>query len=250
MKKRIKLRTKPYINIKLKDKILLISLLIIFSSYSLSYYFDKVARNGAIALATNESKLLGEYIINKVINEFNSTFGADEEFWTETRDKEGNIISIDFNTKNVNKSLSEINKNILINLRKLERGDHTYLNTEVGFKYNITKGNAILYIPFGRISNNMFFNILGPEIPLRLYAVGNIISNIKTTIKEYGINNVLFQMSIEVKLTEKIILPFLSDEVVIKSDIPVIIKLIEGKIPEFYGGFITNTSPTNSLNVK
>lgn len=250
MKKRIKLKNRSLINIKIRDKVLLIFLLVIFTSYSLSFYFDKIARKGAEMYATNESKLLVTYIINEVINEFNSSFNSSNEFWTEAKDKEGNILSIDFNTKNVNKSLSNINKNILTNLKKLENGEHTYLNTESNFKYNITKGNVIIYIPFGRISNNMFFNVLGPEIPLRLYTIGNITSNIKTTVKSYGINNVLFKMFIEVKITEKVILPFLSKDVIIKSNIPVVIKLIEGSIPNVYGGILTNTSPTNTLNVK
>ena len=83
---------------------------------------------------------------------------------------------------------------------------------------------------------------LGPRIPFKLDVLGNINSNMITNIKDYGINNSLIEISIEVNTEIQIILPFSSKNIVTKNTIPLKTKIIQGKIPTYYGNTITSKS--------
>ena len=88
---------------------------------------------------------------------------------------------------------------------------------------------------------------MGPKIPVRVEFVGSVLTNINTTIKEYGINNALIEMVIQIELKEKIILPILSKEILITNEVPVSYKIINGNIPNYYGEGISNNSNIYSL---
>ena len=80
-----------------------------------------------------------------------------------------------------------------------------------------------------------------PKIPVRIDLISNIFCRINTDIKSYGINNALMTVSINITASVKVLLPFVSDTVEISSDVPVIIKLIEGSVPSYYfDGYLGN----------
>ena len=91
-------------------------------------------------------------------------------------------------------------------------------------------------VPSGIAFNNTFFNSLGPLIPIKLKIIGNVTSGLETEIKEYGINNSLITVSVEVKVELMVILPLSTDYVSITNYVPIAVKLIHGKVPEYYGG--------------
>ena len=70
--------------------------------------------------------------------------------------------------------------------------------------------------------------------------IGNVTSGIKTEVKEYGINNSLITVSVEINIEVMVILPFSSDYVNVTNQVPIAIKLIQGKVPNVYGGSIIN----------
>ena len=83
--------------------------------------------------------------------------------------------------------------------------------------------------------NNMkFFNNLFPKIPVRLNLVGTIFSKLTTDIESYGINNAILKVNVYVSAEVKVILPFKSENIMIDTSIPLIIKIIEGDIPSYY----------------
>ncbi len=58
-----------------------------------------------------------------------------------------------------------------------------------------------------------------------------------TDIKEYGLNNSFIEMSVYVEAKEKIILPIISEDITVTNKIPLSYKIVNGKIPSFYGGY-------------
>ena len=158
-----------------------------------------------------------------------------------SKNKEAEIEMIDFNPKLVNEMLTLVTENILNNLKEIESGKNISFD-----KYEYSNG-TIFEVPLGTISNNIFISNLGPKIPVKLNIIGDVLTNIKTEVKEYGINNALIQISISVKVEEKVIIPFISKDVDITMDIPISLKLIQGKIPEYYGGFFSKNSGILSI---
>ncbi len=161
-----------------------------------------------------------------------------------SKNDKNEIEMIDFNSKKVNEILTTITENILKNLKEIESGKNISFDKE---KYS--KG-VIFEVPLGTISDNVFVSNLGPKIPVKLNIIGDVVTNIKTDIKEYGINNALIQISISVKVSEKVIIPFISKDVDIIMDIPISLKLIQGNIPEYYGGFFSKNSGILSIPVE
>ena len=63
----------------------------------------------------------------------------------------------------------------------------------------------------------------------------------------YGINNALITLNIDVEVNAKIILPIVSDDIHIDASIPIAMKVIQGKIPEYYlNGFSTKSNIVTS----
>ena len=92
----------------------------------------------------------------------------------------------------------------------------------------------------GVIFHNTVLNGVGPKIPISLKMIGNVTSGIKTDVKEYGINNSLITISVNIQVELMVLLPFSSDFVSVSNTVPIAIKLVQGKVPEFYGGNLIN----------
>lgn len=156
MKKRIRLRKKLSYKIKIRDRIAIILVLIFICSYIFLSYLDKLSRETVLEYATNETKLLSTLVINEAIEKNIESFSSTEDLIYETKNKNDEIISVDFNTINVNKNLTDLNKSILKNLKKIENGELSSFNIINNPEYVKNNGNIIYYIPIGIVTNNLF----------------------------------------------------------------------------------------------
>ena len=75
-------------------------------------------------------------------------------------------------------------------------------------------------IPSGIISNNAILNNLGPKIPVRLSLSGELESYVSTNAENYGINNAIIKISVNIKVSEQIILPITTKKITIENTIP------------------------------
>ena len=71
---------------------------------------------------------------------------------------------------------------------------------------------------------------------------------INTKVTNYGINNALLEVSVNIKLTLKVILPISTKEVNVETNVPIAIKMIQGNVPNYYSnGLNSNFSiPLNN----
>ena len=90
--------------------------------------------------------------------------------------------------------------------------------------------------------------VIGPKIPIKLKMVGNVTSGITTEVEEYGINNSLITISMEVCVEIQVVLPLTTDYVSITNYIPLAIKLIQGKVPVYYGDGIVLNNKKEATN--
>ena len=67
-------------------------------------------------------------------------------------------------------------------------------------------------------------------------------------MKEYGINNSLITVSMEVSVEIQVVLPLTTDYISITNYIPLAIKLIQGKVPIYYGDGIVLNNEKGSIN--
>ena len=82
--------------------------------------------------------------------------------------------------------------------------------------------------------NNKYKNIKNGLISVRLSIIGEVTSSIDIKTKEYGINNVLVKVILNINIKERTSMPFTSNEQIIKISEPLTVDIIKGDIPEYY----------------
>ena len=65
-----------------------------------------------------------------------------------------------------------------------------------------------------------------------------------TKVKNYGINSALIEVYVNLKIQEKIILPFYNENIEMKTKVPVALKIVTGTVPKYYGSGITQNTPS------
>ena len=250
--KRMHLKRRKNKKNKIINKIILIIILLVITIIYLLKLFNEKAIPQFLSYSEVQTERIVSLIINNTVSgEVANNINIDDLFIT-TKDNDGNIKSIDFNTVSVNKLLSTTIKKLEKNLIAIEKGDIDSLeilaNTWDGYNESNLKKGIIYELPSGIIFNNTILNNVLPKIPIKIDLIGNIFCKLKTDIKSYGINNALIEISIEVEIDVKILLPFVSETIKVSSNIPIIIKLVEGNIPEYYfNGYLNTPTITSSV---
>ena len=204
-----------------------------------------------IEIARVETSKLESTIVNNAINEMIVEGYSTDSLFEIVEAKDGIIQMIDFNSTRVNEFLSILTIKVQDSLKKLEDGvmedlGITKEDSQIENELNLKKG-ILVEVPLGASSNNPLLSNLGAKIPIKMHYLGDINSTINTKITEYGINNALMEITANVKLNAKIMLPFLTDKITLKTSVPIVIKMIQGQIPTYYGNNISKDSLEYSL---
>lgn len=240
----MKLRYKKLnFNIKLRDRISIIIMLVCITILIIFKIINQKMMPILVNYAEIETERIAMAVINKSILKYTTNEGLEDLIITNTNEN-NEIVSVDFNAVNVNNILYSITNSIEQDLILLDKGKFDELNIPISNVYEKSDISGIVYyIPFGVVTGASIIADIGPKIPVKNKIVGSVYSNIKTEVIEYGINNAMIKIYIEVEVNEQVILPFISKKVNVKSELPVFIKLVQGKIPSVYGGILTATSP-------
>ena len=235
--RKMRLKNQNYKLFKKEDLILAIIVLVIIVSYILLKIFTIKSEKILLNYAENKSKELSLMLINNAIEKNIVSSKLDDIIIIE-KNESNEIISVDFDNQKIHTITTQINNNIQKNLLKLENDK----DNEIISQYYNNNKKIIYDVPMSVIYDVPVLTGLGPRIPFKLDVLGNINSNMITNIKDYGINNSLIEISIEVNTEIQIILPFSSKNIVTKNTIPLKTKIIQGKIPTYYGNTITSKS--------
>lgn len=228
--------------------IIIFIFLVLFIIIFINYYSNK-SKDVLMAYAESETRKLTILVINKAITKQMSDSWANDIFDVVYNDK-GEIILIDFNSQNTAKILSTMTSLIELNLRAIEEGKIDMLelpnNSLESYDMDLLEKGIITYIPFGIATGSSLLYNLGPKIPVKLSLLGDVITGFSTDVTEYGINNALIKLMIDVKVDTRIILPIISEEITINANIPIAMKVVQGKIPDYYmNGFTSRSNISN-----
>ena len=178
---------------------------------------------------------------NIIIEAINSSMDGDfpvDSLIIVDKNSNGQIESITLDTNNVNKMLSMLNKRILLIFKGIDKGDTSVVDFQKNLLTNenidFKKNGLVFEIPFGVITNSSFLSNIGPKIPIKIVFLEDLESEIKTEVESYGINNVLFKVYIEIKISEQVLMPISSKKIITMNKIPIITKMIQGDIPSYY----------------
>ena len=227
--------------IKHNKKISIILILIIlFNILLLLIILNKKMEPVVLEIAKDECKNIVTIISNDVVeselknNNLNNIFINDSDIDTIIINRlQTNIVNkIIYNLECIEKgniyNLELYNKNLLINRNKIDKG-------------------IIYEVPLTFNYNNIILSNLSPKIPIKFNMIGNVDSSIKSNIKEYGINNSLIEIVLNIKIHMKVIIPFIKEDYEVNINIPIFNKIIKGEVPKYYASSI---SPNLSIPIE
>lgn len=237
-----------------KKKIyIFISLLIL--SFFTALYLTSLAGKGLeqviIKYATSETERIANVILNDVVNIDDDYFN--EDLFEISRDNDGNIELINFDTKVTNRLLKDINDKAMKRLSAIEKGDTTDIELSdslKGTRLTFLDDGVVCDIPIGSLFHNGLIVNLTTSIPIRFSFIGTVSSNIVTDVKEYGFNNALIEVGIEVTIKEKITMPHSTESIPITTKVNLTTQLIQGSVPNYYNGAFSASSQVFATKIK
>jgi sporulation protein YunB len=160
--------------------------------------------------------------INKIIlDTINRTVTESEivssDFYSKTEDTDGMITSFAVNT-------------VLVNALCAELAD------KISDEFVLPESTAIS-IPMGTLTGIELFANTGPSYNVRVLPHGSADVNYETLFESAGINQVNFQVWLDVSVNMRIINPLLPGDIIVERRVPIVNTVFSGKVPEnFFGG--------------
>ncbi len=234
-------------------KYIKILLIVLFSVFLGSFFLIQILSIRINPILYNYVNLEVERITSNVVDGTVNEILADDlddQLFSISKNSNGEIEMVDYNTKEVNKLLGKISNNIQNKLISLEDGnlkDFMVSDAFRGKKFYHVKNGVVCEIPMGALSGNGFLSNVGPVIPIKMSFLGQVSCNLKTKVTNYGINNLYLEISVHVEVKERVTMPKMSKDSVVEVDAPLTVKIIQGVVPEYYGGSINQDSNIFSL---
>lgn len=222
-----------------KSNIIIVIIIIIFI---ITFFMLNKFSKTVTPKVMNISKQKANEVVYDVITNNVNRYVLDDSKLLETiiivtKNDNGEILTVDFNLENAYLLIRNITKSIDDNIKLNSEEDGIYFEVPIGYYFN-----------------SSFFSNMGPRIPVKINFTGTILSNLKTKITNYGMNNALVELYANIVIVEEIITPATNE--ILKTDYNVLLssKLINGRIPSFYGNTIEKESniievSTNEKNI-
>ena len=209
------------IKIKNSDIVLIIIIVILLITYIFLKIFTYRSEPILLDYAKRKSTNMISSLINKSINEVLLKYNYENIIEIE-KDKNGKVENLNINNKDVNEILYLTTDNILNNIELLE------------------KNKLLLYVPICVIHNIPILVNIGPKIPFKIEILSSTNNDTFTKVKEYGINSSIVEVYLNVNIQLQVILPFTSEIIDVNKQLLLDSKIIQGDIPEYYGGLLTS----------
>lgn len=196
---------------------IIIIILGIISAILLIRYFS--VRVSSLLLPTAEEQV--RKYVTSIVNSATKGIRFDGEVFTINKDSDNEIKMITYDSYEATKLINDITDKIESELDGLENknNDNEYILTEV---------------PIGVIFGNKLVGNFGPKVAVRLDIIGDVLSELQTEVKPYGINNALVEVKVQLEVNARVILPFVSSQIKIENVIPLSINMVNGNIPDAY----------------
>ena len=208
------------------------------------FFIDRRIRNSLSDYSFIVASKITKYIVNNAYVREKINHYADQIYdIVKTDDNE--IKNIIYDSGVINDLVNSIGDRVYKMYDEIENDDLSKLNINANILSSKDKKNRgiVLEIPSGIILNNYLFSNLGPKIPVLLSLTGEYEAYISSDVVEYGINNAMVTVYVNIKVSEELVLPFVSEKISVQNKFPIFMSLVNGTIPNYYmGGFSKNSN--------
>ena len=209
---KIKFKKKKFF-LSIKSVLLITTIISIGISFLISKKLSIKTVDYIQNVINENNNILYSNAYNKASNNFKT-----DELINVIKNKNDEILYVDFNIDKVNILLDDIVNNI-----------------KYSFDSYIQNG-YVIYVPLGFITDNALYINYGPKVPFKVNIVGSALGNARTKLVEYGINNALVEVYVDIEMNIVVAMPFKSERIKYNYSSLIYSKLISGKVPTFYGG--------------
>lgn len=227
---------------KKKKKIFTISLYILLLGFVCAgfviWYFGNLLGDNLVRSAALEVNRITSIIVNNSVRKYLAD-NDNLDIVDIVRNKE-RIEVIRYNTTSVNRISMDISNSIEQDINYMILGEFDKIDFSLSkitdSYYDKIDDGLVLGISIGNIMGNSLLANVGPRIPLKIEMVSNVNVEIKNKITEYGMNNALMEVFIEISVNPVIVMPFMSNEISVVNTVPLVTEIIHGEIPDSYFG--------------
>lgn len=159
-----------------------------------------------------------------------------------TQNSKEEILMVDVDYNYAYDIMYNIVKKIQFSILELENGNISDFQNHKELQSHAK--NLYLLIPLGLSNDGVLFSAIGPKIPIKISFYEHVLGTVETSISEYGINNALLKVTLTIDLEQKLILPYKEQRVFSQYKLELGSKVINGSIPNIYGGSIFQRSST------
>ena len=229
---------------KYRRKILIFTIFVIFFSLINILIINYKTKNRILDYTTMIASKVTKYIVNNAYIREKINYYAND-IYDVIKSDTNEIKNIVYDSGVINDLMNSITNRIYNMFNMLETSDLKSINIRENILVadSSIKDGIVLEVPTGIVFENYILANLGPRIPVKISMTGEFESYVSSEVKEYGINNALITISITIKATERITMPFITEAIEIENKIPIFISMINGSIPNYYiGGFVKNSN--------
>ncbi len=222
----------------MKKRFLITNLIVIIFVIAIAIYLGIIIEDKMIDYLVIELRNMSRTMINDTVRKDILDDIDKDKLFHINKNSNDEIEMIDFDTKVVNEIVIDINDKVTKEFNRLSNGENNKLfknNKLLKNSLDFTEKNSIiLSVPIGIVFSNPLLVNLGPKIPIKVVLVGEVDAKLKQRLDRYGINNVLLTINVEITIKEEIVMPFRSKVITCVSEVPLIIEMVQGQIPEIY----------------
>lgn len=181
--------------------------------------FDNICRDRAKAMATIISNEQATLVMKE--HEY-------DELFTIERDNDGDINMIKSNVGPINEIISDVAVKIQNEIDNKDRGN--------------------IKIALGSFTGVRLLSGKGPQVPIRIYSIGNVETDLKSEFTAQGINQTLHRVYLQVVCEVSIVTPYDNITEKISNQVLLVENVIIGKIPNTYYN-LEGISTDNAIDV-
>lgn len=167
-------------------------------------------------------------VVNKNISEVFINENIDDLIVISKTDN-NEIVSVDYKLSECYKSLNKYLDLVYEELTNTDYSDNYYTD-------------GVYFVSSGVINDMMMFNSLGIKVPTKVNVINDIRINFKTNVVNYGINSVLVELYLVMDVESWFVNPFNDGKFGETIEYVISSRIVNGKIPDYYGGIIEKSS--------
>lgn len=241
--KRLRMRK----NYKISKVLIVVLILIFFLTFLLFKFYSEKVTPKIIEVAEVRIKRFTESFLSNNIGYDILNGDVIEDILVINKNDDGEILYVDYNLDQAYLALDTVTEELNNLLVDLENG---YVEDDTDNSITGSEYGLILELPMFIASDSALLANLGPKIYMKVNFVGSLLTNIKSQIVDYGMNNALVELYVTIKITEELISPVTKSTQEVEYDVLIASKVINGRVPTFYGGKIVEESSLLSIPIE